>query len=32
MLEIKFTKSAQKDFDFWCTSDRKTAQKIYNGP
>ena len=28
MLEIKFTKSAEKDFEFWCTSDRKTAQKI----
>ena len=28
MLEIKFTESAEKDFEFWCTSDRKTAQKI----
>ncbi|MBE6417867.1 MAG: Txe/YoeB family addiction module toxin [Akkermansiaceae bacterium] len=28
MLEIKFSKSADKDFEFWCDSDRKTAQKI----
>ena len=28
MLEIKFSKSADKDFEFWCNSDRKTAQKI----
>lgn len=28
MLEIKFSKSADKDFEFWCSSDRKTAQKI----
>ena len=28
MLEIKFSKSADKDFEFWCNSDCKTAQKI----
>lgn len=28
MLEIKFSKSADKDFEFWCSSDRKTAQRI----
>ena len=28
MLEIKFSKSADKDFEFWCNSDHKTAQKI----
>jgi len=28
MLEIQFSKSADKDFEFWCHSDRRTTQKI----